>query len=263
MHSLTIHHSDNVAWYRQVAAGWARRLITGDSPEAWAQNTDIEIQFALKQLHLRPGDHLLDLGCGWGRHSLALAAYGLRVTGVDISSDLLTLARYNAQRRNLRIEWVEANIAEMTLSDSFDAVVQFCGNFLTWFESRDRTRNALWNVSSLLRPGGRLLIGTDTWRPELPQRTQDWDEWDGGAVIYRHYYDEQQRIARSQTVVFGPQHQRREYHRQRWWPSRGDMETLFDEVGLQVVNCFNGCDAAPYDPRRPGLVYVAERKPER
>lgn len=261
MHSLTINHSDNVAWYRQVASGWARRLITGDSPEAWAQNTDIEIRFALKHLHLQSSSRLLDLGCGWGRHSLSLAAYGLHVTGVDISSELLTLARYNAQRRKLHVEWVEADIADMPLEGPYDAIAQFCGNFLTWFEDRDRTRDVLWNVSSLLRPGGWLLVGTERWRPELPLRAQDWNEWNGGAAIYRHTYDQEQRIARSQTVVFGPQHERREYHRQRWWPSHGDMEALFEQVGLRQVSRFNAYDAAPYDARQLGLVYVLERRP--
>lgn len=259
MHSLTINHSDNVAWYRQVAAGWARRLITGASPGAWAHDTTTEIQFALKKLNLHPGDHVLDLGCGWGRHSLPFAAYGVQVTGVDISHELLTLAQYNARRQNLDIQWLEADIAHLPLSGPFDAVVQFCGNFLTWFAEREQTLEALWNVANLLRPGGRLLIGTNSWEAELPQRRQDWEEWRGGAVIYRHRYDQAQRVAHSQTVVFGPEHQRQEYHRQRWYPSLSDMELLFEQVGLTICGRMNSYGDASYDPREPGLVYVLQR----
>jgi 2-polyprenyl-3-methyl-5-hydroxy-6-metoxy-1,4-benzoquinol methylase len=250
---------DNNAWYREIAAGWARRMINGDSPGAWANNTDAEIQFAIRQIGLQTGDRVLDLGCGWGRHSLPLAAWGLHVTGLDLSHDLLTLARYTAKRRGLAIDWVEGDLSAAPLRGSFDAVVQFCGNFMTWFADRQRTLDALWHVARLLRPGGRLMFGTEDWQPDLPPRAQDWDEWQGGAAIYRHRYDDRCRIAQTQTVIFGPAHQRREFHRKTWWPSRLEMETLFEQAGFAIQDRTNTCAGGAYDPRRPGLVYLLER----
>lgn len=259
MQSLTTTLSENVAWYRQIAAGWARRMIAGDSPGAWASNTDTEVHYARMQLDLQPGDHLLDLGCGWGRHSLPLAAYGIHVTGVDVSHELLTLARHNARRHDLAVRWIEADIAQLPLRGSFDAVAQFCGNFLSWLADREQAREVLWNVARLLRPGGRLLIGKNSWQPDLPSRAQRWDEWRGGAAIHRHRYDQRQRIAHSQTVVFGPEHERHEYHRCRWWPSRMDIETLFADVGLSVLLRTNTYADAPFDATQCGLIYVLER----
>ncbi|MCD4685278.1 MAG: methyltransferase domain-containing protein [Anaerolineae bacterium] len=259
MQSLTSTISDNVAWYRQIAAGWARRMIAGDAPGAWASNTDTEVQFARAYLDLHPGDHLLDLGCGWGRHSLPLAAYGVQVTGVDVSHELLTLARHNARRHDLTVRWVEADIARLPLRGTFDAVAQFCDNFLAWFADREQARAALWNVAHMLRPGGRLLIGKNDWQPDLPSREQKWDEWRGGAAIHRHRYDQRQRIAHSQTVVFGPEHERREFNRRRWWPARQDIEALFAEVGLTVVQRTNTYVDAPFNPEQRGLVYVLVR----
>lgn len=256
--STTIQN--NNAWYRQVATGWARRLITGSSLEVWAQNTGSEVQFALSQLRLRPGDRVLDLGCGWGRHSLPLAAYGLSVTGVDLSRDLLVLARYNARRYNLAVDWVEADVANLPLRGWYDAIVQFCSNLTNWFADRDQALEALWHVTSLLRPGGSLVLGTDDWQPDLPQRSQHWDEWDGGAAIYRQRYDRQRRVLETQTVVFGPEHQRQEYWRQTWWPSRHDMELMFAQVGLVVCGRYNGFANAPYRPDQDGLVYVLARE---
>lgn len=259
MFTATIDHLDNNAWYRQEAAGWARQIMTGNLPATWAQNTDTEIQFAITQLQLRTNDRVLDLGCGWGRHSLALASYGLRVTGVDISRDLLAIARYNARRHNLNVNWVEADIARLPLRGSFDAVAQFCGNLMTWFTNRADTVEMLRQVASVLRPGGRMIFGTTDWESELPPRTQHWNEWDGGAAIYRSWFHTHHRLAETQTVIFGPQHNRHEYHRQTWWPSVRDMENVFSDVGLSVVRRFNVWADEPYHPERPGLVYVLSR----
>ena len=146
MHALGLDHRDNLAWNRQMAAAWARRLMTGDRPAAWANNTELEVQFAVDQLRLAAGDRLLDLGCGWGRHSLPLAARGLRVTGLDLSHELLVLAGYHARRRGLAVNWVEGDIAHTPLRGPFDAVAQFCGNLLTWFPDPDSARDALWSL---------------------------------------------------------------------------------------------------------------------
>jgi len=254
------HTIDNNAWYRQIAAGWARRMITGDSPGAWAHNTETDVLFAITQLDLRPGDRVLDLGCGWGRHSLALAGYGLNVTGLDLSRDLLTLATYNARRHGAAIDWVEADVARMPLKGTFDAIAQFHGNFLTWFTTPQQALEALWNVANLLRPGGRLLFGADDWQPDLPFRAQDWDEWRGGAAIYRHTYDGDRRIAENQAVIFGPGHERQEYYRRTWWPAPSEMEMLCAQVGLAVREQFNAFAHTPYTPDQPGLVYVCERE---
>jgi 2-polyprenyl-3-methyl-5-hydroxy-6-metoxy-1,4-benzoquinol methylase len=260
VYSFTLDHKSNLDWYRQIAAGWARRMINGISPAAWADDTETEIHFAITHLQLDPTDRLLDIGCGWGRHSLPLAAYGLCVTGVDLSHELLTLARYHARRRGLTVTWVEADVANMPLRGTFDAIVQFCGNFMTWFTDRERALEALWTVATLLRPGGRMLLGTNDWELELPYRSQQWDEWPGGAAIYRQRYDAQQRIAESQTVIFGPQHQRLEYRRQTWWPSHEDMEILFAQVGLRIRGRYNAYVDAPYNPDQGGLIYLLARE---
>ncbi|MEP0761758.1 MAG: class I SAM-dependent methyltransferase, partial [Chloroflexota bacterium] len=154
---------------------------------------------------------------------------------------------------------VEGDIAHAPLRGPFDAVAQFCSNLLTWSPDADHARALLERVAGLLRPGGRLLFGSEDWQPELPARAQRWDEWQDGAIIYRQRFDAQRRLAHHQTVIFGPAHRRQEYHHQTWWPSREEMEALFAEAGLCVMGRFNGCAEVPYDPHVPGLIYVLER----
>ena len=100
---------------------------------------------------LGPGTRVLDLACGEGRHSLAAAAAGASVVGVDRDEARLARARELAELKGLTIEWrlvdLEGTWPEF---ESFDAVLMF--NYL------DRAR--LPQVRALVAAGGLLMIET-------------------------------------------------------------------------------------------------------
>jgi 2-polyprenyl-3-methyl-5-hydroxy-6-metoxy-1,4-benzoquinol methylase len=94
---------------------------------------------------------VLDLACGAGRHSLAAAALGARVTGVDRDPAKLATAKERADAVGLTIQWREMDL-EGPLTDlgSFDAVLAF--NYLD--------RAGMPKILGLVAPGGRLMMET-------------------------------------------------------------------------------------------------------
>jgi 2-polyprenyl-3-methyl-5-hydroxy-6-metoxy-1,4-benzoquinol methylase len=94
---------------------------------------------------------VLDLACGAGRHSLAAAARGARVTGVDRDPAKLATAKERATAVGLTIDWLEMDI-EGRWPDlgSFDAVLVF--NYLD--------RASMPRITGLVAPGGRLMMET-------------------------------------------------------------------------------------------------------
>jgi 2-polyprenyl-3-methyl-5-hydroxy-6-metoxy-1,4-benzoquinol methylase len=94
---------------------------------------------------------VLDLACGAGRHSLAAAALGARVTGVDRDPAKLAIARERAAAAGLTVEWLEMDL-EGPWPDlgSFDAVLVF--NYLD--------RASMPRIIGLVAPGGRLMMET-------------------------------------------------------------------------------------------------------
>ena len=96
---------------------------------------------------IRPGARVLDLACGEGRHSLAAAALGAAVMGVDRDSEVLATARELAAAGSLAAEFREADLdAPWPHLGEFDAVLLF--NYL------DRPR--MPDVVACLAPGGSL-----------------------------------------------------------------------------------------------------------
>ena len=69
-------------------------------PEA----TDAEIDFLVRTVGLQPGDSVLDVCCGSGRHALELARRGYRVTGIDVSAEAIAYARQTAADEGLAVD---------------------------------------------------------------------------------------------------------------------------------------------------------------
>jgi SAM-dependent methyltransferase len=89
---------------------------------SFTYGTEQEVSFLVDALGLSPGMRVLDVGCGPGRHALALARRGLDVVGIDISQTFIDLARDN--ETTARFERADAR--ELSFSDEFDAVFSLC-----------------------------------------------------------------------------------------------------------------------------------------
>ena len=74
-----------------------------------------------------PGQAILDVGCGTGRHSIELARRGYIVTGLDVSAGMLREARKHAAATNVNVRWIEADATRFSLREErFEAVVCLC-----------------------------------------------------------------------------------------------------------------------------------------
>ncbi len=130
--------------------------------EIFVQNTAAEIPFLVKELELRDGAQVLDVGCGTGRHSAELARLGYRMTGVDLSPDMLAVASKRAADASVEVELVNSNAADFVRPDAFDAAICLCEGAMCLLGPDDddlqRDQIILGNVFRSLRPGGRFLF---------------------------------------------------------------------------------------------------------
>ena len=86
------------------------------------------VQFINKQIEAYgiEGKKLLDLACGTGELSLRLAEEGYDVTGVDLSADMLAVAREKADRKGHSLFLVEQDMSELEGFGEFDLIGIFC-----------------------------------------------------------------------------------------------------------------------------------------
>jgi MPBQ/MSBQ methyltransferase len=88
----------------------------------------LETVHALGKIHLRPTDHVLDVGCGLGGTTRYIANFGCRVKGIDLTPEYVELAKILSEKTGFagRIEYETASALQMPFDDaSFDAAITF------------------------------------------------------------------------------------------------------------------------------------------
>jgi SAM-dependent methyltransferase len=118
----------------------------------------------LRGIFLRYGQgeirSVLDLGCGTGSHALHLAQMGYRVTGVDLSPHMLSLADEKARAEGLSLPLIPGDIRTLRVEGTFDAAVMMFA-VLGYQIGNDDVLAALRNARRHLRLGGLFIA--DIW----------------------------------------------------------------------------------------------------
>ena len=105
---------------------------------------------------VRPKDRVLDVACGTGVVSVTAARLGARVTGLDLTPELLDRAVYNAQIAGVDVEWREGDVEHLPFADaSFDVVLSQFGHIFA-----PRPDIAIGEMLRVLRPGGTIAFST-------------------------------------------------------------------------------------------------------
>ena len=121
-----------------------------------AEQTGKQVDFVIKAAQLTKMDTILDLACGYGRHSIELAKRGYNVTGVDYSQLLLDKALKDSQDQGLHISFKKVDMKELTYIQEFNVVLMLFTAF--GYFSHDSNIQALQRVSNALKPQGRFLL---------------------------------------------------------------------------------------------------------
>jgi ubiquinone/menaquinone biosynthesis C-methylase UbiE len=141
------------AWFNRIA----QFLGTAYLRNAFTMGTEQEVEYLVGALRLETGQRVLDVGCGPGRHSLALARRGFRVLGVDLSPDFVALAREAADAGGLPAEFEECDVRALAYDGEFDAVICLCQGGFGLLGGRDEAE-VFARIVRAARPGGALAV---------------------------------------------------------------------------------------------------------
>ena len=117
---------------------------------------ELEAQILIEHVGAGPAKQLLDVCCGTGRNTLALAATGAKVWGVDGAEGMLATAKDNAVQAGYDINFVQGDARALPFEDGqFDGVV---GTRFMYMVSGEDKRKVVSEFARVVRPGGKIAL---------------------------------------------------------------------------------------------------------
>jgi SAM-dependent methyltransferase len=135
--------------------------------QGWAHFAPLEVWTIpaaarlVRHAGVRAGQRVLDVACGTGVVAITAARLGARVTGLDLTPELLERAHENSRVANVEIDWHEGDVEKLPFNDTaFDVVLSQYGHMFA-----PRPDVAIAEMLRVLKPGGTIAFST--WPPEL------------------------------------------------------------------------------------------------
>jgi SAM-dependent methyltransferase len=208
---------------------------------------------------------LFDAGCGTGRYALALARQGYRVTGLDLSPELIAVARQRPGAAS--VDFVVGDLTQPAPGSPYAAVL--CRGVLNDFLDEQSRRDAFTAFAQSLVKGGVLVLDVRDWDATVRRRTAEpvherTVETARGTLVYRAAIrlDHPQRrllVAERHTLMAGGQTTSADHDFvMRCW-TRTELDALLSRTGFAAIAYQGGYDPAVLLGTTDRIVAIASR----
>jgi len=219
----------------------------------------------LSRLKAHPRN-LLDVACGEGTFAVAMARAGLEVVGVDLSPQMLEIARRRAESEQVRVSFIQGDMRSLAVAGKHDLVTCWYDS-LNYMLSPDDLASAFRGIAAALSEDGHLVFDMNTiyglavlWRSQPCFAIQDGPEV---FEVHANTYDFDTGIATKRIVAFsnrsGSWNRLEEVHRERGYKLE-EIRACLAAAGLEAIECWGSLqDFSPPGPETGRVWLVARR----
>ena len=223
-------------WYRD---GWTLDI----KQQSWTENTEEQVDFIIKNLELKGDERILDLACGYGRHSLSFARRGYEVVGVDITKAYVEDARAEAGKAGLQAQFICSDIRQTHFENEFDVVLNLADGAIGYLENDAENLRIFDIIAAALKKGGKSFIDIqsgDYADAHFPQKL--WDAGSETLTLSNFEWDRKTRIMLYGQVDFPYGEILQKPDMQYGNPTRlytcDEIKKMMQERGMEVVAAY-------------------------
>ena len=217
---------------------------------SWVEDTNRQVDFLIKQLHLKGTEKILDLACGFGRHSLEFARRGYDVTGIDITPAYIDYANEQAKKENLNAKFICQDIRTITFDKEFDVVLNMADGAIGYLEDDKENHKIFSVIAKALKNGGKHfmdIMNGSYAQTHFPCKL--WDAGEKGLTLSAFEWEKERK-----TLIYGQvdymygeaiyKPEMKEGNPIRLY-SLDEITEIFDKLGLCICNSFADFSGKP------------------
>ncbi len=212
------------------------------------------VDLVTANINLPVRSKILDMACGTGRHSIILGKKYF-VTSVDLSRNLLRIARQNAKLENVKIKFVLSDIRHFAVCTKFDAALNLFTS-IGYFENDADNYNIFKDTYSLLNQHGYLVI--DFLNSEFIKINivpQSIDEYPERTII------QQRKISGNRVIkdirILKPGSEKKYFESVRLY-SKDELFSALNRFGFKIIKYFGDYSGQEFDLKSsPRIIIIA------
>ncbi len=247
----------------KINDNWYEDFFKGINCELWEKAvspewTNEEAAFLQSELKMNAGQRLLDIPCGNGRLSIAMAKRGYHVTGIDISDTFINGLKNKIKSEKLSINVIHEDILMAHLEKGYSGAICM-GNSFGYF-SFDKIKLFVEKVSACLETGSRFIINSgmiaESILPNFSKSESFTVENIKMDITNTYCADGSYMIS---DILYTKEDRKEEHSFKHYVFTLGEVKRLLHSYGLETIATYNSPSKAAYIMGDHQIYIVAEK----
>lgn len=232
-----------------------------------------QVEFVIRKLKLNKKTKILDLPCGYGRHSIPLAKRGYNVTGLDYSKKFIAKAKRKQKELELKnVTFVQGDMRNLRYKNKFDVIINMFTSFGYFDDEKDNLK-VLKNMHKALKPKGKLLMDLFNESNGISKMIQD-GKFDKKKNIWVQSRKVKQSNGLTVTTIYYVDLINMRWNMARSWKEKGktkgyktsmriyplpEISYLLEEAGFKVQKVWGDFNGEPLSVKSRRMIILAEK----
>jgi len=215
------------------------------------------VELILNNIELQPDADVLDLACGTGRHSILFAEKGYKVTAVDLSKNLLSIAKKVADESGVNVNFIRSDLRQFSICTRFQLVINLFTSF-GYFEDDEENYKIINTAYRQLNNSGYFVLDFFNRmyieKNLVPESTTNFS---GKTVIQRRHI-EGNRVKKQ--IIIEKNGSKNEYNESVRMFRKEDLLNAISCAGFRIKRYFGDSDGKDFDlENSPRIIIIAQK----
>lgn len=215
------------------------------------------VNLILNNIRLDNNAKVLDMACGSGRHSILLAKKGLDVTAVDLSKNLLSVAKQLAEKDKLNINFINSDLRNFRTSVQFDLIVNLFTSF-GYFDDDLENFGLLKTAFDHLKKNGYFIL--DYFNTSFIQKNlvpESYDNLDSATIIQKRKIEG---LRLNKEIIIKNNSQSDNYFESVRMYTQDELITQLNKIGFDIKKTFGDFQGNEFNENLSTRIIIIAQK---